>query len=214
MSRQIPCFFLEPTGRLRLTLRRYLGRGDHADVPECPDNPGQYSYHNAQSDPVGEADYDPTGLIHSDRFQSWPRDDPSWPVACSCGYAFDARANFRVFCEAIYRRSDTGEETTLRDAPAGAMWYADWMLDHGATWNRGPDGHCLVVKTPGGEWMVDGRASNCGRPDDNTHHCWVRHGTAPQITVDKNGDTCSAGAGSIQAGSYHGFLRNGYLVEA
>jgi hypothetical protein len=40
----------------------------------------------------------------------------------------------------------------------------------------------------------------------------VRHGEAPNITVDKNGVTCGAGAGSIQCGSYHGFLRNGELV--
>lgn len=34
------------------------------------------------------------------------------------------------------------------------------------------------------------------------------------ITVDKNGTTCAAGAGSISAGPYHGFLRNGQLVDA
>jgi hypothetical protein len=46
-------------------------------------------------------------------------------------------------------------------------------------------------------------------PDDGEHRCWVRHGEPPRITVDKNGPTCQAGAGSILAGDYHGFLRDG-----
>jgi hypothetical protein len=32
------------------------------------------------------------------------------------------------------------------------------------------------------------------------------------LTVDKNGDTCAAGAGSILTPAWHGFLRNGELV--
>lgn len=46
------------------------------------------------------------------------------------------------------------------------------------------------------------------------HKCWVRHGDprASNVTVDKNGDTCSAGAGSILAGDYHGFLQAGVLT--
>jgi len=57
--------------------------------------------------------------------------------------------------------------------------------------------------------MIDSRASNCTLPDDNVHKCWVRHGEAPNFTVDKNGATCAAGAGSIQTSNWHGFLRNG-----
>jgi hypothetical protein len=40
----------------------------------------------------------------------------------------------------------------------------------------------------------------------------VRHGEPPQITVDKRGLTCHAGAGSIALGSYHGFLHNGVFT--
>lgn len=111
--------------------------------------------------------------------------------------------------DSLWRRTDTGEEKTLRDFEPGAMWFADWLND----WHCGPDGRCLVVKTPGGDWVVDSRASNCGLPDDNEHKCWIRHGEAPNITVDKNGKTCTAGAGSIQCRNYHGFLRNGFLEE-
>lgn len=76
----------------------------------------------------------------------------------------------------------------------------------------------IVVELPGEcdtthAWDINGRASNCGRPDDRTHRCWVRHGDPPNITIDKDGDTCSAGAGSIQMGDYHGFLRDGKLVK-
>lgn len=118
----------------------------------------------------------------------------------------------------LYRRADTGETTTLAAAPVGAMWDASWYREQ-AKDGVNPrlfwapvEGVNLIVKTPGGDWYVDGRASNCDQPD-RPHRCWVRHGTAPDITVDKNGDTCGAGAGSIQQGSYHGFLRNGWLEQ-
>ena len=101
-----------------------------------------------------------------------------------------------------------GRTCTLDELPPGAMWYADWYS------RKGPDGHHLIVKTPGGIWHVDGRANNCTRLDDRTHYCWVRHGTAPNITVDKAGNTCGCGS-SIGQGEgyrdYHGVLRNGWL---
>ena len=111
----------------------------------------------------------------------------------------------------LYVRADNGRELTLNMAPVGAMWDADWY--HDVDFLTGPDGHSYIVKTPGGEWCIDGKATNCGLPEDNVHKCWVRHGEAPDFTVDKNGHTCSAGAGSIQIGNYHGFLIDGYLVE-
>lgn len=113
----------------------------------------------------------------------------------------------------IYRRAETGEEMTLKDAPAGAIVRADW-----ASWCRSQDdGLPIIVKLPDGDlWYVDGPAGNCGMPDDpaqERHHCWVRHGAAPDLTVDKSGPTCSAGAGSIASTHYHGFLRGGYLED-
>lgn len=110
---------------------------------------------------------------------------------------------------ASFRRPDTNEIFDFSTLPPGAMYYADWYH------RKGPDGHTLIVKTPGGLWSVDGRASNCTRPTDTEHYCWVRHGTPPMITVDKNGNTCGCGC-SIGQGqnysAYHGFLRNGELV--
>lgn len=73
--------------------------------------------------------------------------------------------------------------------------------------------HLHLVLPNGIHWDIDSRASNCTLPEDNEHKCWVRHGEPPEITVDKKGLTCSAGAGSIQAGDFHGYLIRGYIVE-
>lgn len=127
---------------------------------------------------------------------------------CTCGDSKCTSTDARK----IYKRMDTGEECDPWEIE-GAMFFVD---SKSYTW-QGPDGKCLVVVTPAGPWFVDSVCSNCTRKEDKVHKCWVRHGEAPNITVDKNGDTCAAGAGSImiRAGekSYHGMLRNGVLEE-
>lgn len=110
----------------------------------------------------------------------------------------------------LFKNQETGELLTHEDMPVGAMWY----LPHYERYPHfcGPDGKSLVVRVPGNyDWMVDMRCSNCTRREDNSHRCWIRHGTPPNIHVDKNGNTCSAGAGSIVAPGWHGFLTHGYL---
>lgn len=112
-----------------------------------------------------------------------------------------------------WRRTDTGEEMVLLhpyNAPAGAIFRAHWLEDMPDC--VGTDGKAYYCITPGGAWFIDGRASNCGLPEDTVHKCWCRHGEAPYFTVDKNCSSCTAGAGSIQIGGYHGFLRNGVLT--
>ena len=93
--------------------------------------------------------------------------------------------------------------------------YKDYH-DHTCPWDNcaGYEEHIIVEMPGGGVWDINSRASNCDMPDDKTHRCWIRHGDPPNITIDKNGNTCGAGAGSIQHGEYHGFLRNGKLVPA
>lgn len=141
----------------------------------------------------------------------WPHADTRWPKACVCGYEYQPTDSWQLFTGHLYRKASSGELFTLRDAPVGAMWNAPWYAEH-KDWS-GPDGRSLVVKTPGGDWMIDGKCSNCTLPNDDVHKCWVRHGEPPDLTVDKNGVTCSAGAGSILCGAYHGFLRNGWLEQ-
>jgi len=126
---------------------------------------------------------------------------------CACGDV-TCKAEFEEY---EWRRTDTGE--TLFGWPSefgvGAMHFEE---SNGYHWGAEDTKPHLIVHTPGGSWDIDSRASNCTLPNDNVHRCWVRHGTAPDITVDKNGVTCAAGAGSIICGNYHGFLRNGELT--
>jgi len=194
----IKCFLIVPTGNDALRLRRYShgegcgGTYYNADVP---------------------FDIRPA----SDRVRQLPpRIDPRWEAVSrcqKCGYAFNDSDEWQLLPRTQYRREDNGDLMTLADAPPGAMWYADWMTGDRNGWSyKGPDGKCLCVRTPGGDWMIDDRASNCTMPDDHEHRCWVRHGVPPCVTVNKNGRTCAAGAGSIICGSYHGFLTNGELT--
>lgn len=217
------CFLLEPTERVRQKLRRY-SNCDHWDAEQkktvydnpCPINNG--FYHNAET-PIEDAlairneeGYITNGSRSED--DGWPRDDPRWPTQCACGYQFTEHDAYQLFCELIYRRADTGEEMTLRDAAPGAMWYAPW-LDQ---FHHPQDEHNLVVKLPDKtDWCVDSQASNCTMADDakqERHHCWTRQGAPPDVDVSKNyGPSCQAGAGSIQSASWHGFLRAGWLEE-
>jgi hypothetical protein len=130
---------------------------------------------------------------------------------CNCGVP-DCKAIREVY---EYRRLDTG--ATLfgwwTDFGSGAMHFEDAYAPEGKSYDWDNDnGKHLCVVTPGGTWDIDSRASNCTLKEDRTHRCWIRHGDVPEITVDKNGVTCQAGAGSILAGDYHGFLQNGFLT--
>ncbi len=114
----------------------------------------------------------------------------------------------------IYRRVDTGEEMGGGHAaklPPGACYDAHWYHN----WRKGSDGRSLMVVLPNGHhWFIDSEASNCTMKGEQTHRCWVRHGKPEDGTlhVDKDGNTCKAGGGSIQSSDYHGFLHNGHLV--
>jgi hypothetical protein len=127
----------------------------------------------------------------------------------------DAEARpFQLFHDRIYRAAD-GREWPLRELPPGAVYNAHWYADMGWV---GADGRSLVVILPTADrhpWCIDARASNCTMKDDNAHRCWVRHGRPEDGTlhVDKSGNTCAAGAGSIAVPGYHGFLHHGALVD-
>lgn len=223
----IRCFLLEPTDRVELSLRRFTPPGCYG--PGAPVyEKGKPGIHSAEKFlGVVPVTYEPCGedggrcLGRRDAEYAIPEDDERWPQKCArCEHRFLGFPFTRVVDQdPIYRRTDTGEEMTLKNAPFGAMWYADWM----GKWHTGPDGRCLMVQVPGRaadgswyghDWMVDGRASNCSKPDDTVHRCWVRHGVPPDVTVDKHGNTCKAGAGSILTPGYHGYLKNGFLVLA
>lgn len=185
----ITCFWLEPVARARRSLRRYY-RTDGGSQPACSTK----GYHDAD---VACEELDLPLDAPGSGDDDWPHDDLRWPPACACGYVFAARDYWQHNVNRLYQRSDTGELITLwgERVPPGAMWDADWMGDE----YRGPDGRCVCVKTPGGSWLVDGPASNGGR--------WTRTGDPPKITVHP----------SISIGKperYHGWLRDGVLVDA
>lgn len=197
-------YWLEPAWTVEVGLRRYSSPGSGLSC--------ETGYHSALVITGTEsAQVDENGYLKA-RQDITPHDDPRWPTRCEkCDYAFSDEDHWQEWAAVQYRRADTGEVTTLRRAEPGAMWDATWMPDN---W-RGADGIALMVRCPNGhDWSVDGEASNCTRKGDRSHRCWVRHGDPREckVTVDKNGETCAAGAGSIQARDYHGFLQSGVLT--
>lgn len=158
-----------------------------------------------------------------------PFPDPRPTIACrKCGA--QVPMNSRGL-DTEYHAPSTGEVfETQRDLPVGAVYehpsvdgeYHNWTTN-GAKGKRyivhrpnEQDGRVLCCVLPDGHpWTIDSRANNCTLPDDDEHWCWVRHGRPEDGTlhVDKEGKTCSAGAGSIQTGRWHGFLRRGRLVQ-
>jgi hypothetical protein len=176
----------------------------------CPVGPKGHgaSYHNAQTF-LTETD-----VIDAKKLGGEPSDYPfeRWPTKCEwCGAAPDYSSpelKRQVFRKRRYN-------TASGDPEPGDLYYVSWGRGEnaGCPFHDNCDGQHLFAILPNGEdWDIDGRASNCDRPHDRTHRCWVRHGEPPQITVDKRGLTCHAGAGSIALGSYHGFLHNGVFT--
>lgn len=193
----VKCFMITRSDRANAYTRRYSVGKDKCNGKSYHD---AKSFHSVVAVSVTERN---SFKVHTPNVEELPRD--LFPTKCEkCDYQFLETDEWQCIGDIIYT-DEAGCEYSLRNPPPGAMWYANWY-EH---W-LGPDGHCLAVQTPGGgPWLIDSPASNCTKPGDTEHKCWVRHGVAPMITVDKDGPTCSAGAGSIVFGDYHGFLRNG-----
>lgn len=195
----IKCFLLEVSGERNMYFRRYASAT--TEEKNCPIGLG---YHNAEV--FFDTIPDTERYIHD-----YDHSDSRWPTTCKCGYIFKEEDEWQIFNSHVYIRKDTGERYDQQNFPVGATWRVTWYEDMEGC--RGLDGQCWGVQTPGGLWVIDQRASNCTRPEDNVHKCWCRHGEAPNFTVDKNGNTCSAGGGSIVIRQYHGFLINGELTD-
>lgn len=196
MESRVKTFWSERTGYGLKTLRRY------SSATQCTKGK---SYHNAETIISERAKV----RINRNGYVSLPRQvgkkDPRWPTKCeACNYVFTPDDAWQTNIEEWYLGG--GWEFTLSEAPPGAIYDAWWY-----PW-KGPDGRSLIIILPDKHpWMVDWQASNCTLPNDTEHRCWIRHGdpTTGNITVDKRGRTCSAGAGSILTRTYHGFLTNG-----
>lgn len=198
---EIPVRFVVPAGH-RAWLRVYW-------TGTC----GGAGYHNAM---VHLAD----GSLAFDELGGRVEDHPDerWPTACErCGAAATPDARRQVFRRTLYAPPSGGTPDVIKP---GDMYYADWYpcaegsphCIHG--WTNCDGKHLMVTLPDEHPWDTNGRASNCGSPQDKTHRCWVRHGRpelGEVVHVDKAGHTCSAGAGSISTSKYHGFLHNGRL---
>lgn len=194
MGQIIQCFLLEPVNRAEEMLRRFVF-SDRAKAP-CPLG----SYHNA-SITLRRMPWNENS--EGNGADNFDHQDPRWPKACKCGYAFEPTDQWQHSLTRLYARQDDKEaQMTLGDAPAGAMWHADWLREFKRFAERAtPDGHILIVRTPVGDWNIDGPSKN--GPG------WTRTGTPPNITAnpsiamsDENGKC-----------TFHAWMRNGYLVE-
>lgn len=187
MSR-IHCFFLTPVEQSDVIFRRYrssdYGKADIA----CP---GKMGYCTTtvvvERVSVGNNSYR--------KPDDEKKADPRWPKKCEdCGYEYQPEDHWQWGERQLYERSDTKELVALQEAPVGAMWNADWLKGSHRIKDR-PDGLVLTVRTPDGDWVIDGGSSN--------GNGWERTGEPPMITASP----------SIICGSYHGWLRNGVLEE-
>jgi len=146
--------------------------------------------------------------------------DFRWPTKCDyCGAFVPPRQSrkedgsgldvtYHIFHKRLYN-SASG------DPEPGDMYWANWYhnkADKCYIWDNCTTPHLIAILPNGREWDIDGRATNCTLSQDRLHRCWIRKGEPPMITVNKDGHTCSAGAGSIASGDYHGFLVNGVFV--
>jgi len=191
---KIKCMFFEPTEFAELALRRYKGVRESELL--CPAS--GLGYHNATVVVVPQmprpAEY-PNGcgiLEHPD----YPHTDPRWPKACPCGYEFQNGDHWQINIHVLYSNPEMNGLIPLEQAPVGAMWDAWWYHF------KGPDGRCLVVRTPGGDWVIDAKAQD-GRG-------WTRTGEPPELTVKPS---IGIGGDPGKGWKYHGFLTNGYLEE-
>lgn len=204
-----PVFYVEHTDRVNIYLRRYSSMDNKCSA-------GRH-YCNAMvffCEAPAARDKDGYYCDLADDLAVAPlKDDPRWPAKCeACGKPFLPTDEFQLFRDTIMKALD-GRTWPRRELPAGACYDAFWDKH-----DRGPDGRSLVVLLPTKgrlPWSIDGRASNCTKPDDKVHRCWCRHGRPEDGTlhVDKNGNTCAAGAGSIAVEGYHGFLHHGLLTD-
>lgn len=237
-------FWLEPTQLVRVTLRVFRSSTEQKRCAAGGDYSWCEAPEVLVHDQAPMSDWMESVVQEGRRISrrtagvQFAEDDPRWPVpvCLRCNVSFADGATRQVNARELHSGCPDGKLYTLWDQPIGAMWDCAWFTrDDGADYGyTGRDGITLCVKTPGGDWLVDSQASNCtrnqhipveGKPNTTrftrTHYCWVRHGDprTGNVHVDKDAkragvETCSAGAGSILCGSYHGFLHNGFLTAA
>ena len=204
-----PCYWLEPTGRERISLRRFTfslhadAEGERPGHRDCPAS--ERWGHDASV--VTEIEADTVWEDHGGYVPSEIRpthDDPRWPAVCAaCGESFLDDDQWQVNGLRLFTRTDTRAEYAMSHGydpkiPGalydGGPWMRSRFTEDGLGY-VGPDDIALVAVLPDGwHWEVDGPARNGGR--------WTRTG-------DPHNPASLSVSPSILAGDYHGFLTAG-----
>lgn len=179
----------------RFFLRIYWGEG-------CK----PYGCHNATKH-LGDTD-----IVNDNDSFGKPEDYKPEDWAKVCDHCGEPVPETLEFWHQKQVRSKRLYDTPSRLLEAGNLHYVSYYPDN-MFWDNHTGPHLICTLPNGNEWNIDSRASNCSLPEDRLHRCWVRHGEVPNIHVDKEGLTCTAGAGSILSGDFHGFLHNGELTN-
>lgn len=192
----IPLFIAEPTGTSRLALRRFR----HRD--EIGGHRHDATVVVGENEPV--TGRGPDGTVPSRvTGERVPHDDPRWPGRCSCGEPF--RDDDRWQVNELDWHEGGGHRFTWGvgswEIPAGATMRVPWRdLD-----GRAP---AWMIALPNGtNWCTNDRASVPG-DSNGLGPYWGVTGTVPAITVSPSIDDRDP------ARPWHGWIRNGELVEA
>jgi hypothetical protein len=204
----IRCFLVEPTKWDRLRIARSTRSGCRKSAfghhSKWVTTEIRLRHHKRRA-----VNRPPLNRVPSHRSRLWPK------TCAACRYRFKPKDDWDACADLLYAPADGSlEPQTLNEMPAGAMWYADWFSAKSLPpEKRGPkgkiltpDGRVLVVKTPGGEWIVDYYSTPAS---GELGLGWTRTGSVRNGTV-----TASPSIRIGEPERYHGWLRNGYLVPA
>lgn len=202
---EIQCFLLSRTDYVRRSLRRYVSVLGRSCEPPLSPNDDVNGFCD-ESAIIEEKLYKPKiGRYETSPDVSEFASHPLWPThCCRCGQPFQFADNWQVNDDRLWINTDLGICTSINkpsEVPVGAMWFGEWMGDVGSTqWKQRGGGDHLFVKTPGGIWDTD-----CGAQLNLTGDGWERFGDAPNVTANPS---------ILIPGKYHGWLRNGRLIDA
>lgn len=207
-------FWMEPTGLVRLALRRY----DRGSADSTTHNGFAFHYNKLWLPDVVEDERDPDKFRNLDWMEYKyrpPREDPRWPEKCiNCDYLFADDDRRQLWTSDLWKRTDNGEYRVndfdhpddIPTAEVGASWDSFWLKD--VLGHRNPDEIVFTVRCPPekiawNDWIVDHQASTGGY--------WTRTGDPRQCNVTATPSIAIGVPGT--AGYYHGFLQNGALTD-
>lgn len=196
----IPLVVAELTGMYRRDLRRF-NYGSKGKV--CPGRPSSAEFpqgHDA-TNTIGFVPADDAERVHGD---NWPHDDEHWPSKCDhCDYVFEDEDEWQRNDNPMYRRPDGVEFAlwgSLKDVPAGTVMRLPWADEYMSARHPQRTPSWRVQLPDGGEWVTSQQASGGG--------FWTIEGEPPMMTV-----TPSIWHNQ-SSGGWHGWIRNGELVDA